>query len=128
MPTLTRRRIFNDQPDVTTAIQELRPGASFAVEYANDGDHYATLQWYPENEQLAPTRTEVDAKLAEQKAAWEAQSYARNRFVEYPYLEVQFGMLYDDIEAGKFGEDAKTGKWFTAMKAVKDKYPKPAEG
>jgi hypothetical protein len=32
--------------------------------------------------------------------------------------------LWRDIDAGKFGETAKTGEWYLAMKAVKDKYPK----
>ena len=33
--------------------------------------------------------------------------------------------LYDDIADGKFGEAAKTGKWYLACKAAKDANPKP---
>jgi len=44
----------------------------------------------------------------------------------YPTLGNQLDLLYKDIAAGKLGEDAKTGGWYTAVKAVKDKYTKPA--
>ena len=37
----------------------------------------------------------------------------------------QLNLLYDDIADGKFGEEAKTGKWYLACKAAKDANPKP---
>ena len=36
----------------------------------------------------------------------------------------QLDLLYHDIHAGKFGEDAKTGGFYLQRKAVKDKFPK----
>jgi hypothetical protein len=33
-------------------------------------------------------------------------------------------MLYKDIDAGLFGESAKTGAFYLAIKAVKDTHPK----
>lgn len=33
-------------------------------------------------------------------------------------------MLFKDIEAGKFGDTAKTGSWYTHIKSVKDNNPK----
>ena len=126
MPSLSRRKILSASPDITTAISALRPGASFAVEYHDDDTaDYDSIQWYEENTQEIPTRTEVVAKLNELRAAWDAQEYSRTRFSEYPHVEVQFALLYDDIAAGKFGEDAKTGDWFTTIKAIKDRHPKP---
>ena len=44
----------------------------------------------------------------------------------YPNLSEQFDQLFRDVAAGKFGEDAKTGEWYTAIKEVKDTYPKPS--
>tara|TARA_B100000614_G_scaffold250728_1_gene261317 strand:- start:494 stop:781 length:288 start_codon:yes stop_codon:yes gene_type:complete len=44
----------------------------------------------------------------------------------YPNLKEQFDQLFRDINAGKFGEDAKTGEWYIAIKAVKDANPKPS--
>ena len=34
-------------------------------------------------------------------------------------------LLFRDVAAGKFGDNAKTGEWYTAIKEVKDTYPKP---
>ena len=33
-------------------------------------------------------------------------------------------MLYKDIDAGKLGDNAKTGAWYLHIKAVKDNNPK----
>tara|TARA_B000000557_G_scaffold260323_1_gene257551 strand:- start:380 stop:700 length:321 start_codon:yes stop_codon:yes gene_type:complete len=43
----------------------------------------------------------------------------------YPDISEQLDQLYHDINAGKFGEDAKTGEWFVGISSVKTKYPKP---
>tara|TARA_B100000927_G_C16449886_1_gene463356 strand:- start:1168 stop:1347 length:180 start_codon:yes stop_codon:yes gene_type:complete len=42
----------------------------------------------------------------------------------YPFILDQLDALWHDIDDGKLGTDAKTGKWYLACKAVKDKYPK----
>lgn len=36
----------------------------------------------------------------------------------------QLNLLYDDIDQGLFGEQAKTGKFFQYIKEIKEKYPK----
>jgi len=43
------------------------------------------------------------------------------------YLSVgeQLDQLYRDINAGKFGADAKTGEWFVGISSVKTAFPKP---
>ena len=43
----------------------------------------------------------------------------------YPSLYEQFDQLYRDINAGKFGADAKTGEWFVGITSVKTAHPKP---
>ena len=70
-----------------------------------------------------PTEAELNAKLAEMQAAYDEKNlpYKTNRRKEYPYIFDQIEMLYDDIESGKLD---KTGSFYTAIKAVKDKYPK----
>ena len=45
--------------------------------------------------------------------------------VENGGLHLELEKLWDDIDAGKFGETAKTGKFYTDVKAIKEKYPKP---
>lgn len=41
----------------------------------------------------------------------------------YTLLEEQLDKLYHDIDSGKFGDTAKTGQFYLARKAVKDKFP-----
>jgi len=43
---------------------------------------------------------------------------------EYPPFGEQLDTLYKDVDAGKFGTDAKTSDWYTAVKKVKDDTPK----
>jgi len=40
-------------------------------------------------------------------------------------LADQLDQLYHDIDAGKFGADAKTGSWFVGISSVKAAHPKP---
>ena len=43
----------------------------------------------------------------------------------YPTIGEQLDQLYRDINAGKFGSDAKTGEWFVGISSVKTAFPKP---
>jgi|TARA_B100000315_G_scaffold96174_1_gene88325 hypothetical protein len=52
-------------------------------------------------------------------------TYDTKRASYYPDLGEQFDLLYHAINDGDFGEDAKTTDFYTELKAVKDKYPKP---
>ena len=45
--------------------------------------------------------------------------------VGYATVEEQLDKLYRDINAGKFGADAKTGEWFVGISSVKTAFPKP---
>ena len=53
-----------------------------------------------------------------------SNNYAGIRKNYYPSLLKQLDLLYHDIDSGKFGDAAKTGSFYLARKAVKDKYPK----
>lgn len=37
----------------------------------------------------------------------------------------QLNFLYDDIQAGLFGEEAKTGQFAQYVKRIKNEFPKP---
>lgn len=43
----------------------------------------------------------------------------------YGQIGSQLDLLFDDIEAGLFGEQAKTGKWYNHIKSVKSNIEKP---
>ena len=59
-------------------------------------------------------------KIEEQK--FKNTQYQRDR--KYPDLGEQFDLLFKDINEGTLD---KTGGFYTAIKSVKDKHPKPSE-
>ena len=67
---------------------------------------------------------EINKLLETKKKEYEKQDYARNRLQEYPNLALQIDNLFHDINNGTLD---KTGKFFTELKAIKDKHPKPSE-
>ena len=67
---------------------------------------------------------EINKLLETKKEEYEKQDYARNRLQEYPNLALQIDNLFHDINNGTLD---KTGKFFTELKAIKDKHPKPSE-
>ena len=68
------------------------------------------------NGQTPPSESEIDAKLAELQAEYDAQEYARKRQAEYPSIQELVVALYDT--ADKADIEAKRAE-------VKAKYPKP---
>ena len=42
----------------------------------------------------------------------------------YGDWRTQYDMLFDDIESGKFGEEAKKGRWYQHIKTIKSQHPK----
>ena len=72
-----------------------------------------------------------DNQEAASAAEEAANGYKRDRAVGtatttgYISLPEQLDQLYHDINAGKFGSDAKTGDWFVGISSVKTAFPKP---
>ena len=80
-------------------------------------------------EKVLLTAEEISAREAEEAAAKteeDALKYKVSREINYPSLPEQFDQLFRDITAGKFGDDAKTGEWYIAIKEIKDANPKPS--
>ena len=80
-------------------------------------------------EKVLLSAEEISAREAEEAAAKteeDALKYKVSREINYPSLPEQFDQLFRDITAGKFGDDAKTGEWYIAIKGVKDSNPKPS--
>jgi len=114
------------------AILAVNPDVRFSIDGDLDTeDDYNNITWYngvhengsavegePDNK---PTWAEVEVELTKLKAEYDAQDYARDRVHEYPKLEDQFDMLWHAIDDGTLD---KTSDFYTALKAVKDKYPK----
>ena len=81
----------------------------------------------------AEEETARDAEEARLTAKEAATEYKENRICGigttisgYGSIGEQLDKLYHDINAGKFGEDAKTGEWFVGITSVKTANPKPS--
>ena len=94
--------------DINKAIKALRPNSSFGV----SGDR---IKWNdPDNKQ--PTETEINDKIVELKAEYDALAWQRSREAEYPSVQECVHAILDDQL------DALQAK----RAAVKAKYPKPS--
>lgn len=49
----------------------------------------------------------------------------RNERKNLYVITTQLEKLYDDVDAGLFGEAAKTGEFYNFIKGIKDDIPKP---
>lgn len=97
--------------DVTDALHALRPGAEWG--YGAD----VGLTWHS-TDSTAPTQSEIDAKIIELQADYDAKQYQRDRAKAYPSIGDQLDMQYHDSING-------TTTWADAIQAVKDAHPKP---
>ena len=81
------------EPQLIDAIRELKSDAS--VSTLEDG----SIVWHDDNPTNI-TQEQIDTKLAELKAEYDAQEYARNRATEYPSIqECVHAILDDDLDA-----------------------------
>ena len=68
--------------------------------------------------QLTPEQEiEVNTLAAQLESEFDSEDYARKRKKDYDALN-QFELFYDD-------QENNTDNWFQAIKAIKEKYPKP---
>ena len=65
--------------NIPAALTELRPNAQWTLR----GETYAGLEWN-DSKQTKPTESEVNAKCAELKTAYDNKKYQRDRKPEYP--------------------------------------------
>lgn len=87
------------------------------------------------NGELVDLTTEEETQIANDAAAQAAEKAATGYIMDrrlgvgttsgYISLQDQLDQLYHDINAGKFGADAKTGEWFVGITSVKTAHPKP---
>ena len=61
-----------------------------------------------------PTEEQVQAKLKELKADYDAKQYQRDRAIAYDPIREQLDQIYHDMDG-----------WKKRIKSVKDKFPKP---
>ena len=75
-----------------------------------------------------PSTDEIKAEISNYQVELDKTFYKQQRVglsTGYPRISEQLDQLYHDINAGKFGADAKTGEWFVGISSVKTAFPKP---
>ena len=94
--------------DICSAILKINPTAQVSV---NAGD-LDQITWYADTPVIP--KADIEAKMAELKADYDAKEYQRKRAAEYPAIEDQLDDLYHNGISG----------WKATIKTTKDKYPK----
>jgi len=101
--------------DIHKAIKNINSEAEFT--YKND--NVDTIEWL--NGTTPIPKADIEAKMVEVQADYDAKEYQRDRAIAYPEVKEQLDLLYKDLVAGKV--DA-TGEWAKKIKKVKDDNPK----
>jgi biopolymer transport protein ExbD len=93
---------------IIEAILKINPNAQVTVN-ANDINQITWL-----NGTTPISKADIEAKMVEVQADYDANQYQRDRAVEYPSMADQLDDIYHN------GIDA----WKATIKTTKDKYPK----
>jgi len=96
--------------NIEEAVLAINPDAAFSCIPADN--KYESIIW--RNGTSPISKEDVEAKLSELQADWDAKQYQRDRAEEYPTWQDQLDDIYHN------GIDA----WKATIKATKDKYPK----
>jgi hypothetical protein len=97
--------------DIITAVKKINPNAELVVRDNN----IDTIEWH--NGTTPIPKADIEAKMNELQAEYDAEEWKRNRQAEYPTHE-------DCIHALLDGGDTLT-ELQEKRQAVKTKYPKP---
>jgi hypothetical protein len=94
--------------DVVLAVRKINPNAELSV-IDNDVNQ---ITWH--NGTTPISKADIEAKMVELQAEYDAKQYQRDRAKEYPSMADQLDDIYHN------GIDA----WKATIKTTKDKYPK----
>jgi hypothetical protein len=97
---------------IIEAILKINPNAEVSV----SGNDINTIQWH--NGTTPISKADIEAKMAELQAEYDANQYQRDRATAYPSIQEQLDMQYWDKVNG-------TTNWEDAIAKVKSDTPKP---
>lgn len=110
---------------IGAAIESLKPGAEFSI---SGQGVYSEIVWLEkpvyEGGQSKPTEDEINAEMDRLNTLYAQKEYQRKRRPEYPDIGEQLDALYHAIDADS-DLKSKFSTFHTAVKTIKDKYPKP---
>ena len=95
---------------IEEAVLAINPNAAFSCSPADN--KYESIIWRGWTSPIS--KEDVEAKLSELQADYDAKQYQRDRAEEYPTWQDQLDDIYHN------GIDG----WKATIKATKDKYPK----
>ena len=98
---------------IIQAILKINPNAVVTV--TGTDINTCKIEWH--NGTTPISKEDIQAKIVELQAEYEANQYQRDRAKEYPSIQDQLDMQYWDKVNG-------TNTWQDAINAVKNKYPK----
>ena len=100
------------------SLTEMIDGVSSTM---SASDYEATINQWAIARAATDVRNEI---IANGGASADYASFRTDSMIDgsYPRISDQLDMLFHDITNGKLG---KTGSWYTAVKATKDKFRKP---
>jgi len=98
------------KPNVIDAILKINP----AAQVSTSGNDINTIVW--ENGTTEIPVADIQTKLNELQAEYDALEYARNRKAEYDQLN-QFEMIFDD-------DRDSTTTWVDTINEIKGRHPK----
>ena len=96
--------------NIEEAVLAINPDAAFSCSPADN--KYESIIWRDGTTPIS--KEDVEAKLSELQADYDAKQYQRDREKEYPTWQDQLDDIYHN------GIDA----WKATIKVTKDKYPK----
>ena len=97
--------------DIIKAIQKINPVAEVSI-VDNDINQ---ITWH--NGTTPISKADIEAKMVELQAEYDAKQYQRDRATAYPSIQDQLDMQYHDAVNG-------TTTWKDTIQAVKDANPK----
>jgi hypothetical protein len=95
---------------IIEAILKINPNAQVSV--SGDDINTCEITWH--NGTTPISKADIEAKMVEVQADYDAKQYQRDRAKEYPSMADQLDDIYHN------GIDA----WKATIKTIKDKYPK----
>ena len=93
---------------ISNAINKINPNAEFSYQDEN----IDSIEWH--NGTTPIPKADIEAKMVELQAEYDANQYQRDRVLEYPSMADQLDDIYHN------GIDG----WKATIKTTKDKYPK----
>lgn len=109
-----KKRVFY----LEDAIKSLTPEANFLTTHPFDPE---SIQWFSQDIPR-PSNEEIVAEMQRLTEDWSNQYYRLERGREYPMVEEQLDMMWHAMNAD---ETKRIEPFYSTIKAIKDKYPKP---